>query len=232
LAQSNSNDHDHSLPREAGWQFPTHVTRELAVMVDAGSPLAQSVFAITSQIQHRHRDFGVRSFCFIADRPQSGVTVIAANVAAAFATTGQRVALIETNFDTPRLAAMLGLERSPCGLSEWLSDLGATGWAGYLQPAYPNLLVMSAGQSTNQASALLATRLRTLILELSRMFDVIICDAPPMNSGASALSVVSAVERTVVVARANQSGVKALVQFEDTVKQCGGTLGGTLYVDF
>lgn len=232
MSASSRNETTESARPGEGWAWPTHVTRELGVLVEPGGRLAQSVQSVVSQIQHRHRDIGVRSFCFIGDRSQSGVTVIAANVAVAFAMSGQRVALLEANFEKPRLTSMFGLDANFRGLSDSIIDMGAAGWAGYLQPVYPNLLVMTAGRATKEGEAFLATRMRALVLELSRMFDVIICDAAPMDSIAAALSIVSAVERTIVVARANRTHVRTLAKFEESVKQCGGTLGGTVYLDF
>jgi Mrp family chromosome partitioning ATPase len=84
----------------------------------------------------------------------------------------------------------------------------------------------------SEGEAALAIALRHAVIELTRMFDVVICDAAPMSDVAAALPVVAAVERTVVVARANKTKLKALFGFQDVVRQCGGQIGGTVYLDF
>ena len=212
--------------------LPTHVTGELAVLVAPASEAARSMKSIASQIQHIYVDAGSRSFCFVGDERRNGTTVVASNVAAAFAQSGQRTLLIETNFKAPRIAAMLGLDKDKPGLSNWLSDLDhASGWATYLQPAYPNLIVMTAGTQCEAGEAYLSTDFRDLILEMSRIFEVVICDTPPMANRSGALAVASAVEHAIIVARANKTRLKALLEFQDLLKQAGRAIDGTVYVD-
>lgn len=222
-----------TVAKRAAWSYPTHVAGELAVMVAPGSATAERMASVASQLQHMHVDLGVRSFCFIGDDKKVGTTVVAANVAAAFAMSGQRTILVETNLRSPRIASMFGISKTKPGLSEWLAGLGdVQSWAGYMQPAYPNLMVMTAGDALKEGEAYLATELRGLILEMSRMFDVVICDCAPMSDVSGTLAVVAAVERTVIVARANKTRLNALIAFQDVVKKCGGVIGGSVLLDF
>jgi MinD-like ATPase involved in chromosome partitioning or flagellar assembly len=215
------------------WDFPSEVTRELAVLIDPAAASSRAFTAIASQLQHMYVDAGVRSFCFIGDGKKNGTSVVAANVAAAFALSGQRTMLVEANFASPRSTTMFGLDKSRPGLSDWLAGFGdISAWSAYMQPAYPNLVVLPAGNAIRDGEAALAMELRHLVLELSRMFDVVICDAPAMSDVSGTLAVVSSVERTVVVARANKTRLKTLFGFQDVIKQCGGQIGGTVYVDF
>jgi Mrp family chromosome partitioning ATPase len=159
--------------------------------------------------------------------------VVAANVAAAFAMSGQRTILVEANLRSPRLASMFGIDKAKPGLSEWMAGLGdVQSWAGYMQPAYPNLMVMTAGNALKESEAYLATELRGLIVEMSRMFDVVICDCAPMSDVSGTLAVVAAVERTIMVARTNQTRLNALFAFQDVVKNCGSVIGGSILLDF
>lgn len=223
----------HPAAKRTTWNYPTHVTGELAVMVSPGSEPAQRFSSIASQLQHMHIDSGVRSFCFIGDDRKVGTTVVAANVAAAFAMSGQRTILVETNLRSPRVASMFGIEKTRPGLSEWMAGLGdIQSWAGYMQPVYPNLMVMTAGDALKEGEAYLATELRGLILEMSRMFDVVVCDCAPMSNVSGTLAVVAAVERTIMVARTNRTRLNALVAFQDVVKNCGGVIGGSVLLEF
>jgi protein-tyrosine kinase len=220
-------------PKREGAHFPTHVTRELAVLVDPGSSVAQGLVSITSQLQHMHVDMGVRSFCFIGDDAKCGTTVAAANVAASFAMSGLRTILIESNFRSPRIAAMFGLDTSRPGLSEWVAGIGETSaWSSYMQPGYPNLMIVPAGSALKQGEAYLSTELQHIVMEMSRMFDVVICDAAPMSDVAGTLAVVAAVERTIIVARANRTRMNTLVEFGKIVEKCRGVVAGSIYMDF
>lgn len=215
------------------WSFPAHVSRELAVLVEPGSIAANSMLSIASRIQHMHVDQRVRSFCFIADEHRRGTTVVSANVAAAFAASGLRTILVETNFRSPRMTAMFSLDGKRPGLSEWLAGIeDMHSLSAHIQPVWTNLLVMPAGVAVREGEPYLATELRPLVLEMSRMFDVVICDAPPMTDISGTLAVVSAVERTILVARANHTALNRLIAFQDTVQECGGVLGGSVYLDY
>lgn len=219
--------------RRTSWTYPTHVTSELAVMVAPDSVAAHRFVSVASQLQHMHVDAGIRSFCFIGDDRNVGTTVVAANVAAAFALSGQRTILLESNLRSPRIASMFGLDTTKPGLSDWMAGTGDDqSWAGYMQPAYPNLLVMGAGNSLKEGEAYLATELRSLIIEMSRMFDVVICDCAPMSDVSGTLAVVATVERTIVVARANRTRLHSLIAFQDVAKNCGGVIGGSILLDF
>jgi protein-tyrosine kinase len=215
------------------WILPTHMAKELAVIVAPDDPFSRTVFAITSQLQHMYVDSGTRSIGFIGDVEGTGTTVVAANVAAAFAIGGMRTILIETNFRSPRIAEMFGLDPSRSGLSEWMAGIGdVNSWSTYMRPAFPGLMVMPAGGALKEGEALKATELRRMIIELSRMFDIVVCDSAPMSDMSGMLAMVSTVERTIIVAKANSTRVKTLVKFQDILKQCGGQLGGTVYMDF
>lgn len=209
------------------------VTKELVVLLEPDSQTAKKFLSVTAQLQHMHVDASVRSFCFISDRRNSGATVVAANVAAGFALSGQRTILLETNFRSPRLSEMFGLAAAKPGLSDWLIGMGGIhAWSFYMQPVYPNLVIMPAGTALREGEALHATELRHLIIELSRTFDIVICDAAPMSDISGTLAVVAAVERTIIVARANQTEMSSLMNFQDLVTKCGGVLGGSVYLDY
>jgi Mrp family chromosome partitioning ATPase len=217
----------------SSWTMPSKVARELSVILEPESAFARSLQAVASQLQHIYVDNGVRSFCFIGDAKKTGTSVVAANVAAGFALSRQRTILVETNFKSPRAAQMFGLEPDRLGLSDWMMSVNdASAWSSFMQPVYPGLMLMPAGTATKDSEGVMATELRPLILELSRMFDVVICDTAPMSDVAATLAVVSAVERTVVVARAHKTRMNALFDFQKLVRECGGQLGGSVYLDF
>lgn len=222
-----------TLAQHQTWRLPTHVGSDVVVLVDPGSPAARDAVSIASKLQHMHIDNGVRSFCIIGDDHSIGTTVVSANIASAFALSGLRTVLVETNFRSPSLASLFGLETSRPGLSDWLADIGdSSAWAAYLQPVYPGLAIMPAGNTINEGEAYLATQLRQLIIEMSRMFDVVVCDAAPMNDISATVAVVSAVERTILVARANKTRMKSLFDFQEVVTKCGGVIGGSVYLEF
>lgn len=218
----------------AGPNYPANVSSELSVLVDPQSRFAREMFACATKLKQMHIDNGVRSLCFTADANETGTTVVAANVAAAFATMGLRTLLIEANFMRPRLARMFDLPPERFGLSEWVSGLEeGHSWVLFMNPVYPYLVVVHAGHetATAAATAALAKELPYIVDELSRTFDIILFDAPSMAEPDAILPVLSAVEMVVAVARENVTKIKNLVQLDDLIAKSRAKFGGFIYVD-
>lgn len=213
-------------------KFPT-VSKEIAILAEPGSTFGEAIADLMSQLQHMFVDNGVRSFCLIGDDRKIGVSVVAANVATSFAQSGHRTILVETNLSSPRVAEMFGLDPSRPGLSEWiLGKDGAAAWSTYMQVAGPNLIVVPAGAETREGRAQLPAAMPQIVNELSRVFDIVICDAPPMTERAGAIAVANAVERTIIVARANQSRLQSLLDFQLMMERHRGVVGGCVYMEY
>jgi polysaccharide biosynthesis transport protein len=107
-------------------------------------------------------------------------TLVAANLAIAFAQAGHRVVLIEADLRRPKLAEVLGLASSE-GLSDVLADglpvdTALQNWRDGLP-----LLVLGSGPLPPNPSDLLGSqRLVTLLETLADSGDLVILDAPPL----------------------------------------------------
>jgi len=127
-----------------------------------------------------------RSIAVTSTTPKEGKTIVASNLAISLAMAGRRVLLVDADLHRPQLHRMFNLSRSP-GLSEVL--VGSSKPSETLREAssLPGLFVLPAGGAiTSPTDVLDSERLHHLIDGLSRVFDVVVLDCPPVMAVADA----------------------------------------------
>ena len=126
-----------------------------------------------------------RSIAVTSTTPKEGKTMVASNLAISLAMAGRRVLLVDADLHRPQLHRMFNLSRSP-GLAEVLA--GANKPSETLREApLPGLFVLPAGGAITSPTDLLdSERLHHLIDGLSRVFDVVVLDCPPVMAVADA----------------------------------------------
>jgi capsular exopolysaccharide family len=122
-----------------------------------------------------------------------GKSTISVNLALSLSQQNQRVLLIDGDLRRGTLHGFFGLDQSP-GLSEFLSSREApdTPILGSLirQTKIPNLFLITSGSLNTNSSELLSSPKFGKIKEaLSKKFDMIILDAPPLGAVADAVVV-------------------------------------------
>ncbi len=124
-------------------------------------------------------DQGHRAMVVTSSVPSEGKTTNAINIATTLAAAGDRVLLIDADLRKPKVAKFLSIEGS-VGLTTVL--IGEAELDDVIQPVGTrNLSVLASGPTPpNPAELLGMNRMRTLIADVSRRFDTVIIDAPPL----------------------------------------------------
>ena len=129
-----------------------------------------------------------------------GKTATAANLAVAFARSGQRVVLVDADLRRPRLASVFQITDPGPGLAGVLQAAASLDEA--LWTVEPGLSLLPAGRPPENLSELLgSTRMTALLEELGERFDVILIDSPPVLAVADALLVSINATGVVLVSR-------------------------------
>ena len=134
-----------------------------------------------------------------------GKSTVAANLAISCAMSGKRVLLIDGDLRRACQRDNFGYKKEVAGLSEaliqsrkWQEVLLATKWE--------NLLILPAGQlPPNPAELLSGERLRNVLDEIGKSFDLILIDTPPMNIVSDPLALSDAVAGCLFIVRQNYS---------------------------
>ena len=115
-------------------------------------------------------------------------STIAANLAVSCAMSGRKVLLIDGDMRRACQREIFRYSHNLSGLSEVL--IGAESWQNALFfTSFETLQVMPAGQlPPNPAELLESSRMKTLLHDVSDVYDLILVDTPPINIAADPLA--------------------------------------------
>jgi capsular exopolysaccharide synthesis family protein len=136
--------------------------------------------------------------------PSEGKSLISANLAMSFADAGLRTVLLDGDTRRGRLHTMFDAIPSP-GLTDYLA--GRASLADVVRPSgHDKLSIVPCGTRQRSSPELLTSpRLRGMVEELRRSYDVVLFDTPPLAAGIDAYSIASASGRLLVVIRVGQT---------------------------
>jgi succinoglycan biosynthesis transport protein ExoP len=183
--------------------------------------------------------------------PGEGKTLTSANLAVTFAYDGLRVLLIDCDVRRPRLHGLFQVPRSP-GLMELLTPtLGSDG--GPSLTFNPSLAQTESGRPvtdvirstsvrglslltcgalpTNPSHLLSGVRMRILLQELAKSFDLVVLDTPPVLATADAGILASLADGVLLVVRAGQTDRVAAKRAHRQLINVGARVVGTVLND-
>ncbi len=136
-----------------------------------------------------------------------GKSLVASNLALAFAEAGYRTLLIDADTRRGALHEVFAAQRRP-GLIEVLS--GEVPRAEVLHPTSQERLMLlpCGGRRTTNPELIASAALPRLLSELVREFSVIIVDGPPLSAGIDAFAIGAACENTVMILRHGKTDMR------------------------
>ncbi len=160
-----------------------------------------------------------------------GKSTTSLNLAYSLAESGKKTLLIEADMRIPVVAAVLKLD-APVGLSHILAGLGDLNNAVRRTEMSRNLSVLPAGEIPPNPSEMLSSKRMEQVIEiLSKAFDYIVIDLPPINAVSDGLAVSKLLSGMIMVVRQDycdqHSLAEAIRQMEFLkVKLLGFVLNG------
>ena len=177
----------------------------------------------------------VKSVVVTSPAPAEGKTTISWNLAAAAASAGARVLLLEAELRKPSFVNKFHL-RSEHGLTDVLAHGVDPAEATYQLPlgegthggeAAAVLDVIPAGRMVPNPSDLLESpRMHALIGELERHYDFIVIDAPPASVVSDAIPLVSRASGVLVVVRLGMTRRDGAAHLADRLRHLGAPVLG------
>jgi polysaccharide biosynthesis transport protein len=190
----------------------------LVMTSDLGSVEAEAYRRVRVNVGALIKDKKARSFMVSSASPSEGKTVVAANLGIAFAQAGHRVVLVDADLRRPTLAELLGLE-PVLGLSDVLANRLPAHRALETWRSDLPLEVLAAGSPSSNAAELLGSDWFLLVLdELTARFDVVILDTPALLPATDGAIVARATAGAVLVARANSTRTRQLMEAVDSLR--------------
>jgi len=133
-----------------------------------------------------------------------GKSMLASNLAIAFAEAGYRTLLIDGDVRRGRMHDAFNVEQSP-GLTDLLAGQARPDQIARRTP-HDKLLVIPAGsRAANAPELLMSDGLRRLLLTAGPVFDVVLVDSPPLGAGADPFALGVASTNMLMVLRAGRT---------------------------
>jgi capsular exopolysaccharide synthesis family protein len=143
------------------------------------APVSDAIRSLITNIKYATKDKPIKKILFTSFLPGEGKTFLSINLAAMYAKSGKKVALLEMDLHKPRIFSALKLNPDK-GIAAFLSnqaDLNEIIYKTFID----NLDVYLAGKETppNPSDLLLSSKLNELLNYLEKNYDLIVIDTPP-----------------------------------------------------
>jgi protein-tyrosine kinase len=146
---------------------------------ESGGPQIEAVRRLRSELKLRCFKEQSRPLAVLAARATADASVVAANLAIAFAQIGERTLLVDANLRTRRQGELFGLSPRE-GLSNLLGRRVPLADALVPIAGFPNLSVLCAGSAVPNPQELVSRDGLGSLMDVAAVsFDVVIVDCPP-----------------------------------------------------
>ncbi|MGB7759812.1 MAG: polysaccharide biosynthesis tyrosine autokinase [Bryobacteraceae bacterium] len=208
-----------TLPSVKNWRkrlTPVSLSGEANAMAkldsgaaDSAASFAESIRTLRNSILLADFDRRLKSILITSAEPSEGKSTTAAYLALSNSQQGKKTLIIDSDLRRPSLHRRFGVPAS-VGLSSVL--LGDVPWREAVVPAsgVGNLDVLPAGPPSRRAADIVGAGVAGLLDEMSREYDMVILDAPPLLGFAESLQLSVVVDGVLIVARAGETTRKAL----------------------
>ncbi len=191
--------------------------RSPVMSASAHSPNAEAYRSLRANLVMVGGEHDARALVVSSAVPGEGKTEVVANVGLALAQAGERVALVDANLRSPRLAPLLGMAPGP-GLTDLLE--GQLGLNSALLPHPVGSLDLLAGGSPRPHPTELigSKRFKSLLGELTDRFDWVLIDTPAILPVTDALVIARSAPGMILVTRAASTRLRELKQARQAVR--------------
>ena len=204
-----------------------HLTDEpLVALEGAHSPGAEAYRALRTAVRFVDAGRVVRTLLVTSPTAGEGKTTTAANLAVAFAQSGEHVLVVDADLRRSRIAQLF-VQASEPGLTEVIAtkvDLDDA-----LRPWRDHLRVLPPGALPSNPSELLGSQAMADLLErLAGLADVVILDAPPLLPVTDAVLLGALVDAVIVVAQWSKTSATSLEDARLALDNVGATVLGAV----
>ena len=175
---------------------------DLVALDGSSSPAGEAYRSLRTAVRFVDATAGstVKTLLVTSASAGEGKTSTAANLAVAFASSGERVILIDADLRRPRVATLFDLDPDGNGVTSAVFD--GLEVVDVLQRFRDRLDVITTGPlPTNPSEVLGSEAMASLLDEVATMADIVIIDAPPLLPVTDAAVLSALVDGVVIVAQ-------------------------------
>ena len=163
--------------------------------------------------------------------PGEGKTLTSMNMAIAFAQSGEKTVLVDSDMRRPRIRKALGMDKG-VGLSDLITDKATIEEVVRPSGIDEGLDVITCGTVPPNPSELLhRERFKQVVEELRERYDRVIFDSPPLAAVTDALILSHSVDAVMLILRFGQTRQELLGRSLEQLEAIGAPLVGTVLND-
>ncbi len=192
------------------------------------SPTAEAIRALLTNLRFSGAGQQLHSLVVTSAGPSEGKSVVAANLAVAFAQLGQRVILIDADLRRPTVHQRFHIPKQP-GLSNLMIDADGTSASvieQYLQPGpVESLHILTSGPIPPDPAELLGTSWGSTVFDaIEAQADIIIWDTPPALTVTDAVIMAARADATIQVVKAGATRRDMIIKTREALQRVGANV--------
>ena len=203
------------------------IPQNVGVLLQEGaeSPHAEAYRVLRTNLLFSRKDDKLNTVCVVSAGAGEGKSTTILNLATAFAQSGDRVLLVDSDLRRPTLHKMLKLSNS-LGLTNCLLKQNTLEEV-IQRTSLPSLDLLPSGKLPSSSLSILSSaQMRELITELKRRYDFVFFDSPPIMGVSDASVLASEVDMTVQVIQYRRYPQPMNIRAKQMVEKVGGNLIG------
>ncbi|MEG2110652.1 MAG: CpsD/CapB family tyrosine-protein kinase [Clostridium sp.] len=196
------------------------------VSKDPKSVTAEQYRILRTNIQYSSFDKDIKKILVTSSEPGEGKTTTSANLALTFAQSDKKTIVVDCDLRKPSIHKGFNLSNT-VGLSDVI--LNSNNIDKAIKKVENNLYVLTSGKIPPNPSEMLSSKAFEGLLEaLSKIYDVIIIDSPPVLAVTDSQIISTKVDGTVLVVRGNHTKKEVVIAAKDVLDKVKANILGTV----
>ncbi len=187
----------------------------------------ESIRRLRSSIQFAAASTDGQVFLMTSAFPGEGKSVVSANLAAALAQSGKKVALVNADMRRPTMELILNVPNTD-GLSNFLTGREEVMNLREVEGVTGLFFVPAGPPPANPGELLGSSQFERLIKDLRTHADYVLIDSPPVLSTADAVTASRYADGVIVVVDSRRTETSDLLRVRDDLDRAGATLVGAV----
>lgn len=184
-------------------------------------PISEAYRTIRNGLMYASLDKPLRLIAVTSAVPSEGKSTFAVNLAISFAREGKRVLIVDCDLRRPAQHRNFPTISNHQGLTDVLTGKVTVEEAQQQTPV-PNLTVLTSGPTPADPARLVESlRLRQLLLDLRKQYDVVIVDTPPCLVVNDSIVIGRAVDGLIIVVESGSTSRKLVLDMKSRFEVSG-----------